>query len=96
MKDILQAFIALCVICGFAFGAVHYFAAAADLQLVELRLDQKIVNDAIRDIEQRIWLIEERNTGSPDEWQDARDKRSHKELQQELEYLKEKRKRLLK
>lgn len=36
------------------------YAGVGDVQRVELRLDQKIMNDRLKDIEQRLWVLDER------------------------------------
>lgn len=46
-KNILEIIIAFIIVAGAMWGAVEYFAAAADLRLVDMRLEQKIVGDSI-------------------------------------------------
>jgi phage anti-repressor protein len=46
-KTVLEIVIALIIIGGGMWGVVHYFASAADLLLVDMRLEQKIVGDSI-------------------------------------------------
>lgn len=36
------------------------YASAGDVKAIELRLEQKILSDQLRDVEHRIWTIEER------------------------------------
>ena len=36
------------------------YASAGDVRAIELRLEQKILSDQLRDLEHRIWTIEER------------------------------------
>ena len=46
-------------------AALDYFARDSDLQLVADRLDQKIRNDQVYDIQQQLWQLEDRNPGVP-------------------------------
>ena len=94
IKEICQGLIAICILGGLILGAVTYFARASDLQLVEMRLDQKIIGDQIMQTKQRIWALEDRNAGPPNEWKEIRDKDEHRALSQELEYLKMKQDKL--
>ena len=40
-------------------GSLSYFATAADVKLVEQRLDQKIVSDNVMDLQKRVWVLED-------------------------------------
>jgi len=46
-KSILEIVIALIVVAGAMWGAIEYFASAENLELVDMRLEQKIVGDSI-------------------------------------------------
>lgn len=49
------------VLLGGAFAGINaYFAKAKDLNLVELRLDQKILDDRYNSIRERIWSLEDK------------------------------------
>lgn len=92
-KDTIQTFIAICVLFGIVFGAISYFATAEDLEQVAMRLDQKIVNDQIMAIQQRIWQLEDRYPGQPNcsTWRGPtsdRDRQEYRRLKMELEKLK--------
>jgi len=64
MKFSLRAILGTIAIIIALFSAVwaanEYVAKAKDLRMVELRLDQKIDADRIKDIQQRIWMLEDR------------------------------------
>jgi len=97
LKDWLQTSIAVCVLAGFAWGAVTYFAKAADLEMVELRLDQKLVFDSIMNYQQRMWQLEDRNGNKPcHEWSSPQDKEEYRRLQVQLEEQKKKQDKLMK
>lgn len=89
-KEILEIIIAVGVIVGMVIGTTSYFATARDLELVDMRLEQKIVNDNIRDTQQLIWQIENRYPGQPDctTWPSTRDRDLYRRYKQQLEELK--------
>lgn len=94
-KEILEAIIAVGIIVGMVIGTTSYFATARDLELVDMRLEQKIVNDNIRDTQQLIWQIENRYPGQPDctTWGNPRDRDLYRKYKQQLEELKIQRQR---
>jgi hypothetical protein len=96
-KDKLQALVAVLVIGGFLWGGMNYFARAADLQLVELRLDQKIMSDQIINTKRQMWQLEERNKSCKEinEWDD-RDRKQYKELDMDLQMLMKKQDAMIK
>lgn len=97
LKDWVSMGVGLCALGGFAWGAVHHFATAADLQMVELRLDQKIVGDKVFQIQQRVWQLEDRNGGRPcAEWKSQADRDEYRKLQSELQELKLRQEKLMK
>lgn len=97
MKAILEPIIALAAVVGIVLGGMAYFAKADDLQLVELRLDQKIVSDQVRQVQQRVWTLEERNKDRPySEWSNTDEKKEYKALKDDLEMLKVRQKELIK
>jgi len=98
IKDYLSTIIAFAAVVGLTLGAISYFATAADLQLVQLRLDQKIVNDQLFDVQRQVWVLEERNIAhGPDcaLWPDARDREQYRRLKVNLEDLRMKQDKLL-
>ena len=61
-KECIQMGVALIVIIGAIVGVNAHFAKASDLELVAMRLEQKIVTDASMQIEARRWQLLDRNT----------------------------------
>lgn len=99
LKEHFQVIIAFAAVCGLVLGAVNYFATASDLELVQVRLDQKIVADQAFAVQQQIWAIEERNAkhgADCTRWPDERDRRQYKELKAQSEMLNEKQKAMMK
>ena len=94
-KETIEIVIAFCVIVGMIVGALNYLAKASDLQLVEMRLDQKIVSDQILQLQQRIWQLEDRNYGPCTNWTNQKDKDEYRKVQEEIEILKKRRDALI-
>lgn len=93
LKEYLGIIIALGAVSGIVAGGLAYFAKASDLELVQMRLDQKIVADQTYDTQRAIWAIEERNvkhTSDCSQWPDARDREQYKKLKAQLEELQKK------
>ena len=89
IKDTIQGLIAVGVLTWMIFGGITYFAKAGDLKLVEMRLEQKIVNDQIIQIKQKMWQLEDRNKGTDcTKWKDEKDRKEYRELNQTLDELK--------
>lgn len=65
MDKKLGFIVSICVFVGMIVSANAYLAKAKDLRLVEYRLDQKITNDKLDAIQQRIWTLEDRYEGRP-------------------------------
>lgn len=63
----LKTLVTLATLIGIVFSAYFYldsrYALARDLQLVEVRLEQKINSDQINNLQRRIWSIEDRYRG---------------------------------
>ena len=97
-KTIIEGIIALGVLVGMVVGGLAYFATAEDLHLVEMRLDQKLVADAIMQVSQRIWQLEDRHRaeGPCANWEDERDKQEYRQLKLQLEQLKARQAQLIK
>lgn len=95
-KDIIQTVIGICALIGIVLGALSYFAKADDLQLVEMRLENKIVGDQIYQLKQRAWQLEDRN-GSTDcsKWINQRDKNEYREIKMKIEELQIRQQRLM-
>jgi hypothetical protein len=99
LKDYLGLIIAFAGVVGIVLGALIYFATAEDLQLVQVRLEQKIVADQQFSVQQQIWALEERNLkhgADCSKWPDERDRKQYKELRAQYEMLNEKSKAMMK
>lgn len=99
LKEYLGTIITFAAVVGLVLGALSYFATAEELQLVQLRLEQKIVADQQFTVQQQIWNLEERNAKSGSDctrWPDERDRRQYKELKAQVEMLNEKQKAMMK
>jgi predicted nucleic acid-binding Zn-ribbon protein len=95
-KDYLSVIIAFAAVVGLVLGAINYFAKAEDLQLVELRLDQKIMSDQVMQIQQRIWQLEDRYKGRPcSEWSDQADRDEYRKLQMRVDELKKRQDKMM-
>jgi hypothetical protein len=90
-KNILEIIVALIVVAGFMWGAVAYFASAKDLNLVDMRLEQKIVGDGILGLTMQMGQLEAKH-GSQDcsTWSDSRDREQYQRLEVQIEALKKK------
>ena len=94
-KEIIELIVAVLVIIGMVVGALNYLAKASELQLVEMRLDQKIVSDQIMQLQQRIWQLQDRNYGPCTNWTNQKDKDEYRKIQEEIEMLKKRRDALI-
>jgi hypothetical protein len=63
---ILGVLIGLGTLTGSVLAVNDYFAKAADLELVALRLEQKIQQDRCDYMQRRIWRLEDRYSGCVD------------------------------
>lgn len=89
MKETIATLISLFVLGGFIWGGANYFAKASDLELVELRLDQKIRADTIQQMQQRAWQLEDRNGGGDEsKWINQSDKDEYRKVKSNIEDLK--------
>ena len=87
-KATIEVLVGMAILVGMVFGAVTYFATAADVQLVAMRLDQKILADQINQIRAMLWQLEDRNGGSDcTKWFNQADKTQYRRLKMELEKL---------
>ncbi len=94
MKEIIQGVIAVGILLGMIMGGISYFATASDLKLVELRLEQKIVNDQVMQLKQRMWQLEDRNKSKEYiNWKDERDKQEYRMLENTLQDLQKQQKK---
>lgn len=85
-KEKLEAIVAGILIFGGIWGGLSYFAKAEDLKLVEVRLDQKIVEDRAGALQSRIWVLEEKNSNKPlGDWSNPSDREEYKKLKDQLE-----------
>ncbi len=60
MTKFIPTALGIIALIGASLGAVEYFAKASELQLVSLRLDQKINQDRCDWVQQRIWALDDR------------------------------------
>ena len=87
--DIFQTVISVGVVVGMVAGALTYFATAKDLELTQVRLEQKIMADTVMDIKRQMWQLEERNKGIDlTKWKDERDRNEYRKLELQLEFAK--------
>lgn len=99
MKAILEPIIAVGVVVGLVLGALNYFATAHDLEMVQLRLEQKVVSDQLFDTQKQAWALEERNRAHGSDcsrWPDDRDREQYRKLKSQLDELQKKQDRLIK
>jgi hypothetical protein len=99
LKEYCTTIIAIVGVLGLLGGGLAYFAKASDLEMVQLRLDQKIVTDQVLDVQRQLWAIEERNIrhGSDcTKWPDERDRKQYKELKAQYEMLQTRQKDVMK
>ena len=94
-KDIIEIVIAVCILVGMIVGGLNYLAKAEDLQLVEMRLDQKIVSDQIMQLQEQARWLENKNYGPCVNWTNKRNKDEYQKLQEQIEMLKRKRDALI-
>jgi len=88
IKALVALIALLLALVGGVVSAIDYFAKSADLKLVEYRLDQKIRNDRIYEIQQQLWQLEDRYEGTDcSSWPQA-DKDRYRDLKLKLEFLK--------
>jgi hypothetical protein len=90
-KNILEIFIAFIIVAGAMYSAVAYFASAKDLNLVDMRLEQKIVGDGILGLTMQMGQLEAKH-GSRDcsTWSDIGDREQYQRLEVQIEALKKK------
>jgi hypothetical protein len=84
-KDLLQIGVFLIAIIGAVVGFNTYFAKAADLKLVDMRLEQKIVSDASMQTEARKWqLLDRNNVRDCSDIKNEKDKEECRSLEQKI------------
>jgi len=87
-KDWIQAASFFLIVFGALFSANTYLAKASDLQLVQTRLDQKIVSDTINQTQDRQWKLLDRNgVKNCNDIKDERDKEECRKQEQLLKNL---------
>ncbi len=88
-KECLQMAVALITIIGAIVGVNAYFAKASDLELVEMRLEQKIITDASMQTEARMWKVLDRNDNAKSctDIRDDKDKEECRSLEQKVREL---------
>jgi len=85
-KDWIQIISFFLVVLTALFSANSYLAKASDLQLVQLRLDQKIISDTINQTQDRQWKLLDRN--SVKNCNDIKDERDKEECRKQEQLLK--------
>lgn len=98
LKDSLGVIIALAAVISICLGSMNYFAKASELQMVQMRLDQKIVSDQAHDVQRQLWALEERNREHGSDcakWPDERDRQQYREGRRQLEELRDKQLKLM-
>jgi len=84
-KECLQIAVALIVIVGAIVGFNTHFAKASDLELVAMRLEQKIVSDASMQTEVRKWqLLDRNNARDCSDIKNEKDKEECRTLEQKI------------
>jgi len=61
--SIAGAIVLLGTLVTMCFAVNAYFAKDAEVQLLSMRLDNKIIQDQIYDLQKRIWALEDRYQG---------------------------------
>jgi hypothetical protein len=88
MKVILGAVTCLVTFAGIFYGFHEYlddrYALAEALKQTQQRLDQKIVSDQLNQVQQRIWLLEDRHGKHPTDKTVAEEYRTLNEQKREL------------
>lgn len=88
----VKSLCSICVLIGIVFTAYFYFdgtyAKAARLELVEMRLEQKIKQDRAQAVQERLWRIEDKYkvTGCEDLLDDVA-RQQCRELRREMKML---------
>lgn len=63
-KEVLAAILSLCTLVAIVWGAQSYlyttYATAEDVKRIEQRLDIKILEDRLSNVQERIWKLEDR------------------------------------
>ena len=85
-KDFIQVGVFLIAIIGAVMGVNTYFAKAADLKLVDMRLEQKVISDASIQTEARKWQLLDRNNNARDcsDIKNEKDKEECRALEQKI------------
>lgn len=60
LKKYLTIAVSVLVLISAIVGANEYLAKASELELVSMRLDQKILSDRLYNLQSRVWAIEDR------------------------------------
>ena len=84
-KDFIQVGVFLIAIIGAVMGVNTYFAKAADLKLVDMRLEQKVISDASIQTEARKWqLLDRNNVRDCSDIKNEKDKDECRSLEQKI------------
>ena len=60
LQTLIAVTLGICSLIGIILATDTYFAKAKDMKMLELRVDQKIQQDYNRDLQERIWRIEDK------------------------------------
>ena len=60
LQILIGTVIGICTLIGIVLATDGYVAKAKDLEMTNMRLDQKIIQDYTRDIQERIWRLEDK------------------------------------
>ena len=92
IKENVETIVSVLVMIGLIAGGIAYFAKAEDLKLVDMRLEQKIVNDAVYDLTREVTYLEGKYGNSDcSTWRGPeaeRDRNQYKKLKEQLEAIK--------
>lgn len=84
-KDFIEYTVALVALIGAIIGANSYLAKASDVELVSMRLEQKIVSDATMQVETRKWqLLDRYSARDCNEIKNEKDREECRTLEQKV------------
>lgn len=91
MKNWLGIIAVTLALFGSTAAGLDYFAKASDLELVAVRLEQKILADRQEDTQKRLWQLQDRNNGERDcaAWTNEADRAECRLLKLKIELIKE-------
>ncbi len=63
IQPAIATIVSLATLIGLAFAAENHYAKQGDIVLVQLRLEQKIIQDQRNDLQNQVWKLEDRVNG---------------------------------